>query len=72
MDNIAKNNIYTYADYKNYTENERVELIEGQIYAMSPSPSRAHQKIIMEVSTIINNYIKSNKGTYEVYPATFH
>lgn len=71
MDNVAKNNIYTYADYKNYPDSERVELIEGQIYAMSPSPSRFHQKIITEFVTIINNYIKANKGNCEVYPAPF-
>jgi Uma2 family endonuclease len=63
--------IYTYADYINYPEDERVELIDGCIYAMTPAPSRIHQKIVMEVSAEIRNYIKSNKGPCEVYPAPF-
>lgn len=71
MDNAMKDKLYTYADYKTYPENERVELIEGQIYAMTPSPSRAHQKLIMELSAIIHNHIKANKGSCEVYPAPF-
>jgi len=50
---------YTYADYLNYDENERIEIIEGRIYNMSPAPSRIHQKIVMEVSSEIRNYIKS-------------
>lgn len=71
MDNAIKDKLYTYADYITYSENERVELIEGQIYAMTPSPSRAHQGLIMELSAIIHNYIKSNKGDCKVYPAPF-
>lgn len=71
MHNTAENRLYTYADYKNYPENERVEIIEGQIYAMAPAPSRIHQKIIMELSTILNFYIKSNHGLCEVYSAPF-
>lgn len=71
MNNIAENKLYTYADYLTYPENERIEIIDGQIYAMSPSPSRIHQKIILKLSTQIENYITSNKGPCEVYPAPF-
>ncbi|AYD39596.1 Uma2 family endonuclease [Clostridium fermenticellae] len=71
MDNTAKNNSYTYVDYMKYPENKRIELIEGTIYDMSPAPSRIHQGIIMELSTIINNYIKSNNGNCKVYSAPF-
>ena len=38
---------------------------------MSPAPSRIHQKIIMELSAEIRNYIKANNGPCEVYPAPF-
>jgi Uma2 family endonuclease len=54
-----------------YSENERIEIIDGQIYAMSPAPSRIHQGIIIEISTIINSYIKINKGDCKIYPAPF-
>lgn len=32
MNNTAKNRIYTYADYKNYTEGEQIKIIDGNIY----------------------------------------
>lgn len=62
---------YTYKDYILYDENERIEIIEGKIYNMSPAPSRIHQKLIMELSAEIRNYIKYNNGSCEVYPAPF-
>ena len=49
MSNTAESKLYTYADYVNYPENERIEIIDGHIYAMSPNPSRIHQEIIMVV-----------------------
>jgi Uma2 family endonuclease len=71
MSNTAENKIYTYADYLSYTEGERIEIIEGHIYNMSPAPSRIHQKIITELLFKIKQYIESNKGDCEVYPAPF-
>ena len=62
---------YTYKDYMLYDENERIEIIDGTIYNMSPAPSRIHQKLIMELSAEIRNYIKANNGSCEVYPAPF-
>lgn len=62
---------YTYKDYILYDENERIEIIEGKIYNMNPAPSRIHQKLIMELSAEIRNYIKYNNGSCEVYPAPF-
>ena len=51
-------------------DGKRAELIDGQIYYMAP-PSRRHQRIAIELSTIINNYIKSNDGSCEVDIAPF-
>jgi len=36
---------YTYADYLTWQFKERVELIKGKIFKMSPAPSRGHQDI---------------------------
>jgi Uma2 family endonuclease len=71
MDTTDKNKLYTYSDYMSYDENERIEVIDGYIYAMSPAPSRVHQKIISELVTSFNIYIRSNKGPCQVYPAPF-
>lgn len=67
---LPQKRIYTSEDYWNLPEDVRAELIDGQIYNMAP-PSRIHQRLLIELCTIINNYIKTNKGTCQVYPAPF-
>lgn len=62
---------YTYKDYLAYDEGEIIEIIDGQIYNMSPAPSRIHQEIISALVIDIGNYIKSNNGSCKVYPAPF-
>ena len=37
---------------------------------MAP-PNRIHQKILMELCFILNNYVKVQQGSCEVYPAPF-
>lgn len=44
---------YSYADYLLWQFQERVELIKGKIFEMSPSPSRKHQA----VSRVLNRYL---------------
>lgn len=63
--------VYTYADYLEFPEDARVELIDGVIYEMSPAPSRVHQKIIFELTLLLGNYIKQNKKPCELYTAPF-
>lgn len=62
--------MYTTDDIYALPEGERAELIDGRIYGMTP-PSRTHQRILMELSTMINHYIKANHGACEVYSAPF-
>jgi Uma2 family endonuclease len=61
---------YTVEDIYALPEGQRAELIEGQIYDMTP-PMRLHQHIIMNLSATIYNYIKPKNGTCLVYPAPF-
>ncbi len=51
-------------------EGQRAELIDGVIYDMAP-PNYIHQKISLELSTAIRNYIRKQKGSCEVLPAPF-
>lgn len=67
---LPQERIYTTDDIYALPDGERAELIDGNIYYMAP-PSRKHQRITMELSTIINNYIKSNNGSCEVDVAPF-
>lgn len=69
--NPIDNKIYTYDDYLKFPEDTIVEIIDGKISAMSPAPSRIHQKIIMDISYKIRQYIENNNGPCEVYPAPF-
>lgn len=67
---IARLQRYTEEDYYELPEQIRAELIEGQFYDMA-APGRIHQKILMELSGIIRDYIKTKKGSCEIYPAPF-
>ncbi|MBO9615485.1 MAG: Uma2 family endonuclease [Dyadobacter sp.] len=49
---------YTYADYLKWQFQERLELIKGYIYKMSPAPSRRHQDIVWNLNVAIGNHIK--------------
>lgn len=62
---------YTKEDYYSLPEGTRAELINGVIYNMSPAPLRIHQKLVAELSYSIQHFIKTNKGSCEVYPAPF-
>jgi Uma2 family endonuclease len=48
---------------------ERVELIKGQVYKMSPAPSRFHQQVTVNILRGLINYLE-NKPC-KVYPAPF-
>ena len=51
-------------------DGQRAELIDGDMYMMSP-PSRMHQKLVHQLAVSIENHIKSHHGQCEVYPAPF-
>ena len=53
---MPQNTSYTSEDYWNLPENERAELIKGQLYAMAP-PNRIHQKLITKFTAAIENYV---------------
>ncbi|MBN2442241.1 MAG: Uma2 family endonuclease, partial [Spirochaetales bacterium] len=45
-------------DYLSWPDEKRFELIHGIAYAMSPAPSRRHQKISMYISSMFFNYLE--------------
>lgn len=60
---------YTYADYLNWRFEERVELIKGWIYKMTPAPRRLHQKI--EGILHVKFWTYFEKRPCEVYQSPF-
>ena len=67
---LPKSNNYTIEDIYALPNGQRAELIDGQIYDMAP-PSYLHQKLVMELSSTIRDYVKSHGGPCEVLPAPF-
>lgn len=60
---------YTYADYLTWRLKERIELIMGRIFRMSPAPSTEHQQI---VSALHGNFYQYLKGkACRVFPSPF-
>lgn len=71
MNAVAKQiNYYTIDDIYNLPDGQRAELIDGELYMMA-TPSRIHQRLVMELSFRIRDYIGSRNGDCEVYPAPF-
>ncbi len=60
MGSPDKKEVYTYDDYLNWTDDQRIELIDGQIYLMAP-PSTMHQRVLREIFTIFSVYLKGKK-----------
>ena len=61
---------YTYADYLQWKFQERVELIKGRIFQMSPAPSSYHQDISGNIYFAIKFYLLNNRNC-KVYAAPF-
>jgi Uma2 family endonuclease len=60
---------YSYADYLQWTFDERLELIKGKIFKMSPAPVSVHQKISWVISGELYSYLKDK--SCQAYSAPF-
>jgi len=60
---------YSYADYLKWTFDERLEIIKGRLFKMSPAPSRIHQKLSWEIARELADYLKGK--SCEAYSAPF-
>lgn len=61
--------IYSYADYMRFAFDERMEIIKGRLFQMSPAPSRYHQKSFGSIHNSLYNFLEGQKC--EVYGAPF-
>ena len=62
--------LITLEQYEALPEDRRVEVFDGIVYDMA-SPSQEHQTISMELSTVLNTYIKGKKDSCRVFHAPF-
>ena len=70
MNVVRKEETYTIEDIHALPDGERAELIDGQIYYLA-APTRTHQRILLSLSRKIADYIDSQNGNCEIYPAPF-
>lgn len=61
--------LYSYADYMRFEFEERLEIIKGHLFKMSPAPSRIHQGISANIFVPIYNILKGKPC--RVYSAPF-
>jgi Uma2 family endonuclease len=61
--------VYTYADYYKWRFEERVELIKGKIFKMSPAPNRFHQELSGDIYTALNVFLHGK--SCKAYTAPF-
>ncbi len=62
---------FTYADYLNWPDDERWEIIDGVAYDMSPGPSPLHQEILIKLASRLQWFAEKMGGACRVYPAPF-
>ncbi len=66
---LDMNKVYTYADYYKWKFEERVELIKGYIFKMSPAPNRLHQELVGKLHIKLGIHL--HKNSCKVYVAPF-
>lgn len=60
---------YSYADYLRWSFEERVELIKGKLFRMSPAPRKFHQEIHSHLYVELGAYLKGKNC--KLYSAPF-
>jgi len=70
LSDLDINKTYTYADYLKWTFDERLELIKGKIFKMSPAPGSVHQIVSGAVFNELYNFLKKRKPC-RVFSAPF-
>jgi Uma2 family endonuclease len=63
------NQTYSYADYLLWQFEERLELIKGKIFRMSPAPSMKHQKVASRLHTYFGSFLLGK--SCELFSAPF-
>lgn len=69
IDQLSPDGVYTYADYLTWKFDERVELIKGKLFKISPAPSRHHQEISSNLLMTILPYFRDHSCS--VFHASF-
>ncbi|HEX8546498.1 MAG TPA: Uma2 family endonuclease, partial [Cytophagaceae bacterium] len=69
LSDLDLNKTYSYADYLKWTFDERIELIKGKIFKMTPAPSTLHQRTSGTLYLSLGNYLRNKQCS--VFSAPF-
>lgn len=69
LSQLDPNGTYSYADYLKWQLQERVELLRGKIFKMSPAPSVRHQRVSIKFSGLFFNHFRHSDC--ELFAAPF-
>jgi len=61
---------YTYADYLNWLDDKRRELINGFIHLMS-APNKIHARVTHLTGWFFESFVKQHKGKFQIFHAPF-
>ena len=59
---------FTYADYVAWPGDERWELIVGEAYDMTPAPTTEHQRLALNLATLLRAALRGHRCTVWIAP----
>jgi Uma2 family endonuclease len=71
LSELDLNATYSYADYLLWWFEQRVELIKGQIFQMSPAPNRKHQILASNLHFVLRTHLHLKESKCHVFFAPF-
>jgi hypothetical protein len=68
INQLDLNKTYSYADYLTWQFQEKLELIKGKIFKMSPAPSTTHQRISRKLTGVMISAFKNHSCELFIAP----
>jgi len=60
---------YTYEDYTSFPEDLRCEIIDGEVYDMTPAPTTVHQAVALRIGYLLERDMESKSYPCRVFMA---
>jgi len=60
---------YTYDDYLNFPDDIRCEIVNGEIYDMTPSPTSKHQLVSGQIHHLVKTHLENADSSCQVFVA---